>query len=95
MVAQASPKLEKVVGKLLELSEDESARMLYEAEVKQERDNRARMRAALEEGKREERIEIARKLLKRNLPIKAIVEDTGLSREEIEKLRVENSKSVQ
>ena len=90
MVAQASPKLEKVVGKLLELSEDESARMLYEAEVKQERDNRARMRAALEK----ERMEIARRLLKRNMPINAIVEDTGLSHEQIEKLRAESSGSV-
>jgi predicted transposase/invertase (TIGR01784 family) len=83
MVAQASPKLEKVVGKLLELSEDESARMLYEAEAKQERDNRARLRGAITE----ERMVIARKLLQRNMPINAIAEDTGLSREEIEKLR--------
>jgi predicted transposase/invertase (TIGR01784 family) len=91
MVAQASPKLEKVVGKLLELSEDESARMLYEAEVKQERDNRSRLRGALEQGlaqgEKTKAITIARKLLKRNMPINAIVEDTGLSREEIEKLR--------
>ena len=50
MVAQASPKLEKVVGKLLELSEDECARMIYEAQVKEERDNRARLRGALEQG---------------------------------------------
>ena len=91
MVAQASPKLEKVVGKLLELSEDESARMLYEAEVKQERDNRARLRGALEtgmaKGKREERIEIARKLLNMSLPLENIVKATDLSREEIEKLQ--------
>jgi hypothetical protein len=39
MVAQASPQLKKVVVKLLKLSQDERARMLYEAEVKQQRDN--------------------------------------------------------
>ena len=89
MVAQASPKLEKVVGKLLELSEDESARMIYEAEVKQERDNRARMRGALEQGEKLKAMSIAQKLLTRNMPINTIVEDTGLSREEIEKLRAE------
>jgi predicted transposase/invertase (TIGR01784 family) len=50
MVAQASPKLGKVVVKLLKLSKEERARMLYEAQVKQERDDRARMRAALEQG---------------------------------------------
>ena len=50
MVAQASPKLGKVVVKLLKLSKEERARMLYEAQVKQERDDRARMRGAREEG---------------------------------------------
>ena len=65
MVAQASPKLKKTVVKLLELSEDEEARMIYEAEVKALRDDRARMRGAFEngvfqgkaEGKAEGRIE--------------------------------------
>jgi len=50
MVAQASPKLQKTVVKLLELSEDEEARMIYEAEVKAARDERARMRGAFEKG---------------------------------------------
>jgi predicted transposase/invertase (TIGR01784 family) len=50
MVAQASPKLGKVVVKLLKLSKEERARMLYEAQIKQERDDRARMRGALEQG---------------------------------------------
>jgi predicted transposase/invertase (TIGR01784 family) len=107
MVAQASPKLEKVVGKLLELSEDESARMLYEAEVKQERDNRARLRGALEqgiaqgraegkaEGEKTGRIEIARRLLNMKMPLEKIVRLTDLSLEEIEKLRVENIKPIQ
>ena len=95
MVSQASPKLEKVVGKLLELSQDERARMLYEAELKQERDNRARLRAAREEGEKTERIEIARRLLNMDLPIENIVKATDLSHEEIEKLRAENSKPVQ
>jgi predicted transposase/invertase (TIGR01784 family) len=94
MVAQASPKLEKVVGKLLELSEDERARMLYESQVKEERDNRARMRGALEKGIAQGKIEIARKLLKRNMAIDEIVEDTGLSREEIEALRTESQRST-
>jgi predicted transposase/invertase (TIGR01784 family) len=53
MVAQASPKLEKVVVKLLELSEDEESRMIYEAEVKAQRDERARMRGAYDKGKAE------------------------------------------
>jgi predicted transposase/invertase (TIGR01784 family) len=51
MVAQASPQLQKTVVKLLELSEDEETRMIYEAEVKAARDQRARMRGAFEKGK--------------------------------------------
>jgi predicted transposase/invertase (TIGR01784 family) len=87
MVAQASPKLEKVVGKLLKLSKDERARMIYEAQVKEQRDIHARERGALEKGRNEKAFEIARKLMKRNLSMDEIMEDTGLSREEIETLR--------
>jgi predicted transposase/invertase (TIGR01784 family) len=106
MVAQASPQLKKVVGKLLELSQDESARMLFEAREKERRDNNARERGAWEmgiaqgkaegkvegiaEGEKKERIEIARKLLKRNMLTNEIMEDMGLSEEEIEKLRAES-----
>jgi predicted transposase/invertase (TIGR01784 family) len=87
MVAQASSQLKKVVVKLLKLSQDERARMLYEAEVKQQRDNRARLRGALEQGEKLKATAIARKLLKRNMPIEEIIELTDLSFEEIEKLR--------
>jgi hypothetical protein len=38
IVAQASPELNKTVVKLLELSEDEESRMIYEAEVKAQRE---------------------------------------------------------
>jgi predicted transposase/invertase (TIGR01784 family) len=105
MVAQASPALKKTVVKLLELSADERARMLYEAQVKEQRDNRARLHAALEEGitqgivKGEKKgrmegeklkaIAIARKLLGMEMPLETIVKATDLSREEIEKLRAD------
>ena len=42
---------------------------------------------ALEEGREERGMEIARKLLKRNRPIDEIVEDTGLDMETIKSLR--------
>jgi predicted transposase/invertase (TIGR01784 family) len=102
MVVQASPKLRKVVVKLLKLSKEERARMLYEAQVKQERDDRARMRGAREEGlaegkakgktegEKRGRIEIARKLLEMKLPLEQIVKATGLSCEAIENLCAEN-----
>ena len=60
--------------------------MIYQAEVKQERDDRARMRGAREEGKTESQIETAKKLLSRNMKIDDIADITGLSCEAIEKL---------
>jgi predicted transposase/invertase (TIGR01784 family) len=45
----------------------------------------------LEKGREEERLILAKKLLKRNRPIEEIIEDTGLSRERIEALLVEIS----
>jgi predicted transposase/invertase (TIGR01784 family) len=93
MVAQASPELNKTVVKLLELSEDEESRMLYEAEVKAQRDERARMRGAYDkgiaEGKNEKALEIARNMIELGMPMGAITQSTGLSPEEIDKLRVD------
>jgi predicted transposase/invertase (TIGR01784 family) len=69
------------------IPKEERARMLYQAHVKQERDDRARMRDAREEGfpegktegKGETTIEIARKFLGMKLPLQPIVKATGLS----------------
>jgi predicted transposase/invertase (TIGR01784 family) len=91
MVAQASPELKKTVVRLLELSEDEEARMIYEAEVKAARDDRARMHCAREEGKSQKAIEIAQKLIDMKMPLEQIATITGLSREEIENRSVEKS----
>ncbi len=49
----------------------DEAQVLYNVEIKSRRD---------------EKLGFALKLLKRNRPIEEIIEDTGLSREEIEKL---------
>jgi predicted transposase/invertase (TIGR01784 family) len=86
MVAQASPKLKKVVGRLLELSQNKRAQMLFEARVKEQRDIRARERGALEKGEKLKAIEIARNLLDMGMPIEKIVKATKLTREEIQKL---------
>ena len=94
MVATASPAIAKATATVLKLSKDERARMLHEAEVKARRDERAKLEYATEKGRSEgmekvrteERIAIARNMLKRNRPIAEIAEDTGLSFEEIKKL---------
>ena len=73
------------------LSEAEEAYILEERREKERRDNASRMSGARAEGKAEGlyewRIEMAKKLLKRNRPINEIIEDTGLSKEEIEQLK--------
>ena len=79
MIAERSPEVKKAAVRLIELSADEKARQLYEAREKERRDNRARERGAV--------INVARKLLTRNRPIDEIIEDTGLTREEVEGLR--------
>ena len=86
MLAQKSPAMKRATLRLLELSADEKARQLYEARLKEQRDNYARERGA----RKEERINIARNMLKRNRPINEIVEDTGLTYDEVNGLKAAN-----
>jgi predicted transposase/invertase (TIGR01784 family) len=78
--------------------QDEEARMIYEAELKQPRDDRARMRGALEkgialdkaegeaEGEKKGPIEIAKKLLHMGMPLETIIQAADLPHEETVKL---------
>jgi predicted transposase/invertase (TIGR01784 family) len=107
MLAECNPKLKRAVGVLLELSEDEKTRMLYEAEEKARLDEDGRMRGALQQGieigqerglakGREEGIAqgelegrkfAARRFRAMGLPVDKIAEATGLSIEEVERLK--------
>jgi len=86
MIAERSPQVKKAVVRLMELSNDERTRLLYESRQKMEWDNQAREYGA----SNERAIAIAIKMLKRNRPIDEIVEDTGLSFDEVEGLQVTN-----
>ena len=88
MLAQRSLQMGKAVGVLKELSADECTRMLYEEREIARRDIVSLMAGAKKEGIREGAIEIAGNMLKRNRPIDEIVEDTGLTHEEVKNLRV-------
>ena len=79
MIATKSPQVKKAVVRLMELSNDEKTRMLYESRQKLEWDIQARERATVRT--------IAKNMLKRNRPIDEIVEDTGLDYEEVENLQ--------
>ncbi len=83
MIAERNPQVGKAVVKLKALSADERARDLFERREKARRDNAAEKKRAIKESK----IEIAKKIIARNRPINEIIEDTGLTREEVEGLR--------
>ena len=86
MVANRNPQVKKAVVKLRELSANERARDMLERREKGRRDA-----AAFEDKARQEaKTEIARNLLKINLPIEQIITVTGLTREEVESLRIAN-----
>ena len=76
VLAQKSPTMQKATLRLMELSADEKARQLYEARLKERRDNNARDKAAI--------FAIAKNLLSFGDTIDKVVKVTGLTREEVE-----------
>ena len=72
---------EKVEKKIL------NTRLRYAEETGEKRGEKRGERIGLEKGKKEERNDIARKMLKRNMSIEDIKELTGLTLEELEKLK--------
>jgi len=90
MLEQRSPQMRKAVGVLKELSADERTRMLYDDREKARRDIASMVGGAEKKGRTEKAVEIARNLLKMNMPIEQIIAATGLTREEVESLRVAN-----
>jgi len=85
MLAQKSPAMKRATLRLRELSADEKARQLYEARLKEQRDNYAREQGAV----RTREYEIAKVLLAKKMSIIYIMDATGLTREEIESLLVQ------
>jgi len=83
-VANRDPLIQKAVWRLMELSADERTRMLIELREKERMDNESRENWA----RKQQTIEIAKRLLKRERPMEEIIEDTGLTRAEIESLTV-------
>ena len=89
MLAERSPQIEKAVGVLKELSQDEKTRLIYEAREKTRRDEQARIKGAFQQGIEKGIIKVAINLLKKNTPINEIMDITELSKGEIEKLAKE------
>jgi len=87
MIAERNPVVEKAVVKLLELSADERARDLFERREKARRDMAARDKWVRQEGIQERNIEIARSMLADSMSADLISKFTGLTQEDIERLR--------
>ncbi|OQY06539.1 MAG: transposase [Fusobacteriia bacterium 4572_132] len=87
--------IKKAIDKLEVMYFNEQEREVYEAERKIKMNRKEELRTAEEkgikegkrEGIREEKIEIAKNLLKNNVDVQIIITSTGLNIEEIEKLK--------
>ena len=78
---------ESAVCKYKQLTADERVRMIVEDKEKAWKDRQAEIKYAMEEGKHNREIEIAKKMLLKNKNIEEIIDFTDLTKEEIEKLR--------
>ena len=76
VLAQKSPTMQKATLRLMELSADEKARQLYDARLKERRDNYAREKGTV--------YAIAKNAIQMKLSIDDIIKLTGLTREEVE-----------
>ena len=83
VLAQKSPAMKKATMRLLELSADEKARQLYEARLKEQRDNYAREQGAVQQAVTQNALAIAKTMLDNKEPINKIVMYTGLSENQI------------
>ena len=94
MIAKDNPPLKKAVGILMELSEDESIRMIEESQERLRMDWEDRVWGAREdgraEGRKKEASDIARRALRDGLSVDAIASITGLSAQEITFLQQRN-----
>ena len=89
-IMKENEEVKKANTVLYEMSEDEKLQRLAELREKWDLDERSALGHAkdegIEEGEKKAKIEIAKKLKAKNLDITIIIETTGLTKEEIEKL---------
>ena len=78
--------IKKAIEKLEILYFDKEEREVYESEKKLRMDRKEEIRTAEEKGRKKEKIEIVKNLLKNNIKKDIILQVTGMSREEIEKI---------
>ena len=74
---------------LMSISQDERERAVFRSRRMYQTDMQSNLATAEDRGERRGRIEVARKMLRKNKPIDEIAEDTGLTLEEVQSLRKE------
>lgn len=97
-IMEENEKIKEAVEELTGMSKDEELRILAELREKGRRDEYARRQYAikqglaegrergLKEGQREEKIKVAKNMLKKDIKVDDIIEITGLTKEEIENI---------
>ena len=94
-IMKTNKEIQEAMEKLEEISSDEELMRLVELRRKAILDeNQAKYAARVvgrEEGRKEEKIEVAKKLLKMNIELEKIIEITELAKEEVEKLIMEEN----
>ena len=87
MAKKDNKEVEKAIKIVDEMSMNKEERELYEARLKGEFNYNIAIHVAKEEGEKEGKIEIAKKLLSKKMPIEEIIEITGLTKKEIDKIK--------
>ena len=87
MVTEGKPAIQKAYNNLQIMSLDEETRRLYEAREMFLHDQATRMYEAKEEGREEERNEVAKNLLSLGIEDELIIKATGLDQLIIDKLK--------
>lgn len=81
--ATENEELKEAVEKLKKISQDENLIRMAEVRERKLLDEGALRRTGIKEGERNAKLEIAKKMLERKIPIEMIIEITGISKEEI------------
>lgn len=87
MLAKQEPIIQNAIGRQAYFSADEKLRRELQVQEDAEREYWSGMAQSRREGKIEGKIETAKKMLERNMPIEDICDITGLSEEEIQRIK--------
>lgn len=86
LIKEKDPAIEKAKTVLDYLANDEETMYLYELREKAVHDEVTRMYGAREEGKKEEKVDMVKKMLLEKIEMDIILKISGLTRQEVEKI---------